>query len=943
MGLNYNFSRTNVSAFKRKRGRRAGRNMRKQILVQIGGRVDNSNINGERGPSILVPILCKAKLSRSNIYPSVFLCNARSLCNKMNEFELVLANSNIDIAGITESWFHSDFSSECSAVQGFSCIRNDRSNRVGGGVVLYINEVYDYEVDDACPIDLECLCVDVKINLSFSIVTIVVYYPPNCNRNQQLTEFLCSRIDYFRSVRDNAAFIIMGDFNDYDIDPLLYQTSLEQVVDFPTRDDACLDKMLTNISDLYQSPLKLSPLGCSDHASILLKPNFIQKKPVKRRLLVRRPLKDSSMRAFGQVITGIDWDDIVHEDDSSEYLAAKFESVLKETYEKSFPSVVIRVRDNDKPWFNQSIKKMIEKRHRAYRKGNQTRYRHFRRLVRSEVRLAKSNFYKESISSLRKIEPQKWHKKVQRIAGKSKPQSALLEPGCDPDVVVDVVNKHFARICSFLPALDLRNLPAFLPSVKPPVIFPGQVFKLLKGINVNKSRHPRDIPLRLIKEFALELAQPLAKILNCCLQDNNFPSIWKNAIITPVPKKPKASTPNEHRPISITPVFGRIFESFLSDWIATDFRPLMDSQQFGNAKGSSPTHYLVQLCNRLLSGLDSSGMYGTICAIDFSKAFDRVNHSILIDKLIGLNIMPSIIPTVCSFLSQRNQCVRLGGSVSAPEPISCGVPQGTKLGPILFTIMVNDLLNNVPDRWKFVDDLTIGEVISVQRPEDSSIQSNLDALSSWCVENDATPNPVKFQVMRVHFLRNFPQFEPLQMDGVILEESQSVKLLGVHLQCDLKWDKQIKEVVSRASRRLYMLYILKRFGAPNDDLVFTFITYIRPLLEYASPLWHSSITNKQSDQLEFIQKRVVKLIIGYQNYVSYAKSLETLKLKTLQHRRQVLLYNFGKGLLKSDRFKEWIPEKEKPTRCLRKVISLMCHDVGLKDLLHQQFQLLLDS
>jgi hypothetical protein len=275
----------------------------------------------------------------------------------------------------------------------------------------------------------------------------------------------------------------------------------------------------------------------------------------------------------------------------------------------------------------------------------------------------------------------------------------------------------------------------------------GQVFKELKKLNASKSGHPNDIPIKLIKEFAFEIAIPLTKIFNVCLREGVFPSVWKTAAIIPVPKVTKPKTANELRPIALTPILARVFESFLSKWLKEDFEPMLDPRQYGNVKNISTTHYLVDMLDDVLSDLELPGNYSTLCAIDFTKAFDRINHTVAIRKIVESSVRPSIIPTICSFLSNRNQCVKLNGHISDPTTITCGVPQGTKCGPIIFTIVVNDAADTSNKRWKFVDDLTLGETINVKKQRHGCLQYHLDELSAWCDRNDMLPKPSKCHII----------------------------------------------------------------------------------------------------------------------------------------------------------------------------------------------------
>ena len=195
-------------------------------------------------------------------------------------------------------------------------------------------------------------------------------------------------------------------------------------------------------------------------------------------------------------------------------------------------------------------------------------------------------------------------------------------------------------------------LPTYLPAEKPPVIYHGQVHAALQKLKTSKSGHPNDLPVKLIKEFAIELTEPLTHIFNKCILDGIFPESWKTAAITPIPKEKTVNSLDQLRPISLTPIFARVFESFIAKWIVDDIAEHIDKKQFGNVKGSSTVHYLVDLLRFVLEGLDKPGHYAYLTTIDFTKAFDRVNHNIVVKKLIELGVRRSIIPIICSFFDR---------------------------------------------------------------------------------------------------------------------------------------------------------------------------------------------------------------------------------------------------------------------------------------------------
>ena len=292
-------------------------------------------------------------------------------------------------------------------------------------------------------------------------------------------------------------------------------------------------------------------------------------------------------------------------------------------------------------------------------------------------------------------------------------------------------------------------------------------------------------------------------------------------------------------------------------------------------------------------------------SIKFMQAFDRINHNIAIEKLIQLNVNRALLPTICDFLSNRSQTVRYQGSTSCPRNLTCGVPQGTKLGPIIFLIMINDAALSIDQRWKYVDDLTL--LVATHKSKQSSMQSHLDSLCNWSRANDLKPKPAKCNIARISFLRDQLPPPVASINGIPLEAVDKITLLGVTIQTDLKWNSQVELMITRASRRLYILCILKKNGVALHDLVLIYKMYIRPILEFGSPVWSSSLTVSQINDIERVQKRVIRCIT-YPNIISYGRELNNLGLPTLHDRREELLMKFGENLLKSSRHRDILPQ-----------------------------------
>ena len=418
-----------------------------------------------------------------------------------------------------------------------------------------------------------------------------------------------------------------------------------------------------------------------------------------------------------------------------------------------------------------------------------------------------------------------------------------------------------------------------------------------------KSTVSGDLPVRIIREFSYELCVPLCHIINTAFKQGIFPQIWKLAEIVPIPK---SSPPvvSDLRPIALTSYFAKTAESFIVKWLLEDIHDQIDNNQFGNRPGLSTCHYLISMLHNLYTNADKQKNISTMVLTDFSKAFDRVDHNILIHKLICLNVRPCIISLVIDFLHCRQQSVKYIGHISDVKDCNAGVPQGTKLGPVLFLIMVNDACNNCPlPFYKYVDDLTIVEARNQNKP--SQIQREIDSLLTWSLANNMKLNPSKCVFMTISFMKQ-PVHQNFNIDQIPMNENSIVKILGVLFQQNLKWDSQVNEMIKKCNRRLFMLRKLKHFNLPMCDLITVYTGYIRPTLEYCVPLFHFNLTKIQTNNIEKTQKRAMKIILGTR-YITYKESLQICNLSSLEQRRVKLCLDFALNLEKHPMYSSWLP------------------------------------
>ena len=441
-----------------------------------------------------------------------------------------------------------------------------------------------------------------------------------------------------------------------------------------------------------------------------------------------------------------------------------------------------------------------------------------------------------------------------------------------------------------------------------------KIRKLLLKINPNKACGPDEIHGRILKNCAVSLAYPLSLIFKISYNVGSLPRDWKLANVVPVHKNGSKDNIENYRPISLTSLVMKTFEKLLKEEILNRTSHLLDERQHGFLSKKSCTTNMVSFCENITMSVNDCNTLSTdVIYFDFSKAFDSVNHDIILHKLKHIyGIDGRLLKFLKNYLCGREQCVLIDGVKSTLVPVHSGVPQGSIIGPILFVLFINDLAQGIDENSNialYADDTKLWRSIKSEYDNDQ-LQKDILYLHNWSIINKMNFNLKKCKVVPIKSKPSPLAMLPFvayhyRLAENLLSYADSEKDLGININANFSFNEHCDLILSKANQKYGMLKRTCHFVNDTKRRCILYLTIVRSQFEHCSPVWRPT-GKTQLTKFENFQKKCLKWILceeelSYHSHHVYIRKCRQAKILPLLYKfnvnDMVLFHNIVNNLI----------------------------------------------
>ena len=663
--------------------------------------------------------------------------------------------------------------------------------------------------------------------------------------------------------------------------------SLYQLIDSPTRitntSSTLIDVILTNYQNNIVSA-GVSHVSLSDHSLVYALRKISFNSPKGHSTLTYRKFNNFDSAGFRFDISTQNWDKVNSYDDPN-VMWDTWKDLFFQCVDKHAPLRTKRIRASKSPWITPQLKKRMHYKDvlkvKAIRSGNACDWLIFkkcRNAVNNEIKQAKEQFFKNALRESEGNSRLTW-RIINELTSRKLHSSSVREIKLDNSSINDPLelsstfNDHFSSIgLKLINAIQQNgDTPSYLDYVmgtenrfELKTTDCSTVFSLLSKLCKSKATGLDKISARLLRECADLVASSLCAIFNRSIVSGVFPTEWKSTKVIPLFKQGERSDLNNYRPISIIPVVAKVFERIVYNqfYEYLTVNNLISCNQSGFRSLHSTATALLEATDNWAFNIDK-GNVNAVIFLDLKKAFDTVDHSILLSKLKAYGVGSNSFNWFKSYLDNRMQKCFVNGSLSDSQPLTCGIPQGTILGPLLFLLYINDLPNclaNAHPRM-YADDTHLTFASNDVAHLEENMNDDLDKITEWLAANNLTLNSSKTEFMLIgsrQRLNTFNRLPSFTIDGNSIKQVEFTKSLGVYIDENLTWNTHIRHISKKIASCIGTLKRSRSF-VPFETLLCIYNTLVQPHFDYCSVVW-GNCNKSLSIKLQKLQNRAARIL-----------------------------------------------------------------------------------
>lgn len=830
--------------------------------------------------------------------------NIRSLLPKLNHLKEHISSANYTILCLTETWLSPTTLSDVIAVEGYALVRKDRRLGRGGGVGMYIKNSVSFNLihtDD----DIEQLWIKLKINKKQFAVG-AAYKPPNF-----------SHIDFINKLENTISSLLpeydeifcLGDFNidllksdtpaSNKLNSMIAALDLTQLVDAPTRNTplstSLIDVILTtNDNNIIKNVDVVTLDHMSDHELVLVELNFVCPPNVPIFKTIRN-FKNFNLDHFYADITLVPFEIIYDLDDVNDKLQFFTDSILS-VINFHAPLKTIKITKKYSPWITDNIRLLMSLRDRARSKWRRTKteashnyYKTLKNYTTLACRNEKKAFFEYKIRT----------NGINNIWKDLKSLSIGKKDNIIPNNLRDAesLNNYYINCIPSLPTdhniVDFysNNLHPNADSFDFKPINEFSMQKILYSIKSNAEGYDR-LTIRLLLMCCPLILPFLTHIINFCLRESVFPNNWKQALVQPIPKKSNPLEFKDLRPINVLSALSKVLEREVDSQLreyTTKYNILPEMQSGFRSLHSCETA-LLNITDDILRGIDQQEVT-VLVLLDYSKAFDTINYEIMLSVLKYIGLSEKATKFFRNYLSNRFQRVKIDNIVSTPLEVSCGVPQGSILGPLLFTLYTSEF-QNVVKNCKihfYADDTQLYLSFSPHDIYEASagINKDIEALVAKSRGHSLNINASKTSVL-VFGPQNVRSAVSNQLqitvEGQQISPVESARNLGLTLDTDLRFKLHINNKIAAAYASLKLIYINRYYLSKKVKTILC-EALVLSKFNFGDVIFSPCLDSENIRRIQVIQNSCLRLIFGIRRRQHISSKLNDIGWLNMSRRR----------------------------------------------------------